>query len=114
MAKPELEFHDSDFVPWKPVEGEVGGVYEKILSFDPDDGSKTRLLKTEPGVVKTKILVHEYWEEAIVLEGTITDRTLGKTFGKGYYVCRPPGMKHGPFKTDTGSLLFEIHTYKKK
>jgi hypothetical protein len=112
MAKPELEFHDTDFIPWTPVEGEVPGVMEKILSRDTD-GGKTRLLKTPPGTVKKKRLKHDYWEEAFIVEGTVTDMTLNKTFGKGYYTCRPPGMEHGPFKTDTGSLVFEVHYYKK-
>ena len=113
MAKPEMEFHDTDILSWTPVQGEVVGTYEKILSVDPVDGSYTRLIKNEPGVVKTKVLSHDHWEEVLVLEGSITDITLGKTFSKGYYNCRPPGMKHGPFKTDTGSICFEFHYFKK-
>ena len=112
MAKPELEFHDTELIPWVPVEGQGPGVYEKILSRDPADGSFTRLIRTEPGVTKP-VLVHDHWEEVYILEGTITDLSLNKTFKAGYYACRPPGMKHGPFKTDIGSMSFEVKYYKK-
>ena len=27
------------------------------------------------------------------------------------YACRPPGVSHGPFKSENGCLLFEIHYY---
>jgi hypothetical protein len=30
----------------------------------------------------------------------------------GYYACRPPGMKHGPFFHPTGALCLEIRTRK--
>lgn len=112
MAKPELEFFDSDIIPWTPVEGAGPGVYEKILSKDPETGDYTRLIKSEPGVVKTKVLSHDHWEEVWVVEGSLVDMTLNRTFKAGFYACRPPGMKHGPFKTDTGSICFEFRYYK--
>ena len=42
MPKPEYEFH----VPqgeWRPAGGEVDGIWEQILSFNPDNGDYTRL-----------------------------------------------------------------------
>ena len=38
MAKPELEFFNTEIIPWKPIEGSPGQ-YEKILSRDPKTGS---------------------------------------------------------------------------
>jgi hypothetical protein len=35
----------------------------------------------------------------------------GTKFAPNTYACRPPGAKHGPFRSDTGCLLFEIHYY---
>jgi len=38
MAKPELEYFDTETIPWKPSENSPGQ-YEKILSKDPETGS---------------------------------------------------------------------------
>ena len=27
------------------------------------------------------------------------------------YACRPPGVHHGPFKSDNGCILYELHYY---
>ena len=38
MAKPELDYFDTEIITWKPIEGSPGQ-YEKILSKDPETGS---------------------------------------------------------------------------
>ena len=35
----------------------------------------------------------------------------GESFEAPTYACRPPGVHHGPFKSDRGCLLYEIHYY---
>ena len=60
------------------------------------------------------VLTHEFWEEVWIIEGTLTDLTLGKTFTASSYACRPPGMKHGPYRSDTGVLMFEIRYFLNK
>jgi hypothetical protein len=35
----------------------------------------------------------------------------GESFAPGTYACRPPGAVHGPFKSNRGCLLLEIHYY---
>jgi hypothetical protein len=35
----------------------------------------------------------------------------GKQFHDPTYACLPPGVYHGPFKSEKGCLLFEIHYY---
>lgn len=35
----------------------------------------------------------------------------GETFKAPTYACRPPCVHHGPFKSDGGRMLFEIHYY---
>jgi len=105
MAKPELDYFDTEIIPWKPIKGSPGQ-YEKILSSDPETGSYTRLLFSEPDLEKLiseegrssgRVLLHDdMWEEVFVVKGTIFDITLNKTSRAGYYACRPPGMKHGP------------------
>ena len=35
----------------------------------------------------------------------------GESFEAPTYACRPPGVHHGPFKSERGCLLYEIHYY---
>jgi hypothetical protein len=109
MAKPTLEFH-VPVGPWVAIEGPVAGVWAKTLAEDPDTGDSTRLLRFDPGVDTTAqgIRIHDYWEEVYLLEGDLTDLRLNQTFGAGMYACRPPGMPHGPWRTDRGALMLEM------
>ncbi|MFE9002721.1 hypothetical protein ACFYOY_11325 [Streptomyces sp. NPDC007875] len=36
------------------------------------------------------------------------DLTLGRTFSRGFYACRPPGMPHGPWVTEEGVTMLVI------
>ena len=35
----------------------------------------------------------------------------GTCFGPNTYACRPPGTPHGPFRSEKGCLLLELHYY---
>jgi hypothetical protein len=111
MQKPELEFFDTEMVQWKPVPGSQAGVFEKILSRDEETGSYTRLLKFSPGLRLQDTLVHDFWEEVFILEGALVDRAKGKTFTRGMYACRPPGMVHGPYDIPFGCVTLETRYY---
>lgn len=119
MPKAELEFFDVDQRPWKPVHGSVGfgvqgeGIWEKILSRDEETEDYTRLVRFDPGVETHEVITHPFWEEVIILEGHLIDKTLNKEFTKGMYACRSPGMRHGPYRTPHGCMTFEIRYYKK-
>jgi len=104
-----LEFHIPP-EPWMAVEGPVDGVWVKMLAEDSDTGDYTRLLRFDPGVNTRRLGVrtHAYWEEVYILEGDLTDLQLNQTFGAGMYACRPPGMPHGPWRTERGVLMLEI------
>jgi hypothetical protein len=109
MPKPEIEFTDSDTAfAWRPVENSIPGIMEKILSHDPQTGDHTRLLKFPPGTETTETLIHDFWEEVWILEGSLHDNAKKETYLPGYYACRPPGMIHGPYKVPYGCLMFEI------
>ncbi|HUK40392.1 MAG TPA: cupin domain-containing protein [Candidatus Acidoferrales bacterium] len=116
MAKPEIEFSEMAAVPWTPVQagsGVVGkGISEKVLSRD-ESGDTTRLLRLERGVESDEVITHDFWEEVIILEGSLIDKRLNKEFTKGMYACRPPGMIHGPYKAPQGCTTFEIRYFKK-
>ena len=113
MPKPELEFSDAADRPWVPVSGSAAagaggpGIEEKVLSGDPTTGDLTRLLRFAPGVRTSETIAHDFWEEVLIVDGSLMDLTLGRTFTAGMYACRPPGMKHGPYASPDGALLFE-------
>jgi hypothetical protein len=119
--KPHLEFHRLDLDKgWVTPEGYPSGIQQKILASDLDEGrkmgSRTRLLRFKPGVYTTAPFIHDHWEEVYLLEGDLTvgNDTQGKggeSFKAPTYACRPPGAAHGPFKSERGCMLYEIHYY---
>ncbi|WCB92272.1 hypothetical protein DSM104299_00962 [Baekduia alba] len=112
MPKPELEFH-RPMGAWETPPGSVApGVSEQILASDPEGGAYTRLLRFDPGADSTLngVQVHDFWEEVYIVSGDITDLTLGERFTAGMYACRPPGMRHGPWRSDGGVLMLEIRS----
>jgi hypothetical protein len=103
--KQELEFFDVSGLPWK----EIGpGLAEKTLAGEPGTPAHTRLLRFDPGTVTSETLTHDFWEELWILEGSLTDLRLEQTFTAGMYACRPPGMEHGPWRTEDGCITFEV------
>jgi len=81
-----------------------------------DRGSRSRLLRFDPGVFTTAPFVHDHWEEVYLMSGDLivgndADGNGGEAFQPNTYACRPPGAYHGPFKSAKGCMLFEIHYY---
>src|SRR5437763_8503852 len=115
MSKPEIEFTPVENTGWTACTGSVRGLQERILARDPVAGVATRMLRFAPGTDTTPngVVVHDFWEEVSILEGSLHDISLGKTFPAGTYACRPPGMKHGPWRAPQGCLTFEVRYYSK-
>jgi len=121
MNKPHLEFHKIDMNKgWATPSGYPAGIEQKILASDLDEtrkmGSRTRLLRFAPGVFTTSPFVHDHWEEVYLVSGDLivgndAKGNGGEPFEAPTYACRPPGVHHGPFKSDRGCLLYEIHYY---
>ena len=119
--KGHQEFHGVDMKEgFHTVPGYPWGFSEKILAGTLDEknkvGNRTRILKIEPGAYSTVPFVHEYWEEVYVISGDLivgNDKNGkgGARFGPNTYACRPPGTLHGPFRSETGCLLLELHYY---
>ena len=115
------EFHALDMNSgWEVPRGYPSGIQQKILSGLLDEtqrrGSRTRLLRFAPGVFTTAPFVHEYWEEVYLLSGDLTvgndaQGNGGTAFQPNTYAVRPPGAVHGPFKSETGCMLLEIHYF---
>ena len=110
MAKPEREFFATNTVAFTPCAGDVDTLTESILATDPETGVATSLMRFAPGTDTTPngVQAHEFWEEVYIVEGSITDLRLHETFTAGMYACRPPGMAHGPWRSDGGCLTFQV------
>jgi hypothetical protein len=121
MNKPHIEFTPVDMKQgWHTPPGYPAGIKQKILASDLDEvkkmGGRTRLLSFEPGVYTTAPFVHDHWEEVYLVSGDLTvgndaQGKGGESFAAPTYACRPPGVYHGPFKSEKGCMLYEIHYY---
>jgi hypothetical protein len=121
VNKEHKEFHQVDLTSgWEMPAGYPRGIEQKILSGGLDEknkrGTRSRLLRFAPGVFTTTPFVHEYWEEVYLVSGDLTvgndaQGRGGTPFPPNTYACRPPGAYHGPFKSENGCMLFELHYY---
>lgn len=121
INKVHREFHTLDMSSgWETPEGYPPGVQQKILSGALDEkqgsGTRTRLLRFAPGTYTTAPVWHNYWEEVFVLSGEFIvgndeNGQGGEKFPANTYCCRPPLVVHGPFKSQTGCMLYEIHYF---
>jgi hypothetical protein len=121
VNKSHDEFHTLDMTTgWEVPAGYPTGIKQKILSGALDEtnkrGSRTRLLKFDAGTYTTKPFVHDYWEEVFLVSGDLTvgndeAGNGGDAYAPFTYACRPPGAVHGPFKSEKGCLLLEIHYF---
>jgi hypothetical protein len=115
------EFRAVDMnVGWETPPGYPAGIAQKVLSGSLDEmnksGTRTRIVRFAPGAFTTKPFVHDYWEEVFLFSGNLTigndaQGKGGEAFAPLTYAVRPPGVYHGPFKSENGCLLFEIHYY---
>ncbi len=121
VNKAHIEFIGLDMDEgWEVPDGYPEGIQQKILSGSLDEvnkrGSRTRLLRFQPGVYTTSPFVHTYWEEVYLMSGDLivgNDESGmgGEAFEPNTYACRPPGAYHGPFKSENGCVLLEIHYF---
>lgn len=123
MANPKIhdEFHAVDLsTGWEVPEGYPEGIKQKILAGKLDEkagnGHRTRLLRIDPGTFTTEPFIHDYWEEVYLLSGDLivgndANGNGGEVFQPNTYACRPPGAPHGPFKSENGCMIYEIHYY---
>ena len=115
IDKEYREFHQVAMAAddWHVPPGYPEGIEQKILAGALDEagrrGNRTRLLRFKPGAFTTRPFIHDYWEEVYVVSGDL--RMGSESFMTDSYACRPPGVLHGPFRSDRGCVLLEIHYY---
>ena len=123
IRKEHKEFHavDLDGDGWHSPPGYPPGIEQKILAGSLDEvnktGSRTRLLRFAPGAYTDGAI------RARLLGRGLSDlggphrrrrepgRNAHRSFAPNTYACRPPGIYHGPFKSEKGCLLLELHYY---
>ncbi len=121
VNKPHREFQAVDMTTgWTTPAGYPTGIEQKILAGTLDEerrsGSRTRLLRFCPEVFTTAPSFTNIGKRSTLIEGDLTvgndaEGKGGESFAPGTYACRPPGAVHGPFKSNSGCLLLEIHYY---
>ena len=121
ITKEHKEFYPIEMEGgWQSPPGYPDGVQQKILSGALDEsaktGTRTRLLRFLPGAFTTAPFLHDYWEEVCLISGDLTvgndaQGNGGEGFQPFTYAVRPPGVSHGPFKSEAGCVLLEIHYY---
>ncbi len=99
---------------WQPVP-ETAGIAVKPLSGALDEaagqGFRTRYVRILPGGETFAAFTHPYWEEALLVEGVVTQKETGVTLKAPAYVIRPPGTPHGPIRSETGCLMIETQYF---
>ena len=79
-------------------------------------GMRTRLVRFAPGAATRVPFLHDYHEEVYLVSGD-QSRLDVATFERrdthltGTYLVRPAGTDHGPFSSEAGCVLLEIHYY---
>jgi hypothetical protein len=121
IQKEHKEFYTVDLsTGWETPPGYPEGIQQQILTGYLDEknkrGFRTRHLRFAPGVYTTAPFVHDYWEEVYLVSGDLIvgndeNGNGGRSFPPNTYACRPPGTLHGPFKSEHGCLLLEVHIY---
>lgn len=93
-----------------PSEDYRTGVMVKVLRVDPDTGSSTHLAGLLPGWFMPGLEVHPVYEENYCLSGDVHIGMVGDgpgyTMTEGVYLCRPPGIAHGPILSKNGNVNF--------
>jgi quercetin dioxygenase-like cupin family protein len=86
------------------------GVMVKVLRVDPDTGASTHLAGLLPGWFMPGLEVHPVYEENYCLSGDVHIGLVGDkpgyTMTEGVYLCRPPGIAHGPVLSKNGNVNF--------
>jgi quercetin dioxygenase-like cupin family protein len=95
---------------WSPIEGLEEHAEELTLAIDNETGDYTRLTRFKPGADTSEFGAksHNYPEEIMIMEGRIYDAAFDRWLEAGDYASRPPGEKHGQFKSEDGCVVLEI------
>ena len=84
------------------------GIFVKVLHVDPETRASTHLAGLMPGWYAEGIEEHPVYEENYCLQGDVLIGEVGGepgyTMVVGSYMCRPPGVRHGPLASKNGNV----------
>jgi quercetin dioxygenase-like cupin family protein len=88
-----------------PIEGPVPGILVKMLRNVPATGGMTLLMTIPPGWHEPRSEHHDCHEESFKLDGDIwiMENGVEQVLNTGDYFYRPPRIKHGPMRTESGT-----------
>ena len=91
-------------------------VIEDTLNTDTKTGVRTRFVRFNAGAGTKTVFIHDYHEEVYLVSGDQIlldkDSLLNKQkYTTGAYFLRPAVTNHGPFCSENGCILLEIHYY---
>lgn len=90
-------------------------IFKDTLDTVNKTGVRTRLVRFHPGGGTREIYTHDYHEEVYLIEGDQTEVAAPgrpqRTYRDGGYFFRAAHTEHGPFYSEQGCLLFEVHYY---
>lgn len=114
----KFEVIEQALAQWQAVPSERDislTVFKDSLDANNRTGIRTRLVRFHPGGGTREIYTHDYHEEVYLIEGDQTEVAApgraAKTYGPGDYFFRAANTEHGPFHSERGCLLFEVHYY---
>ncbi|ELW9527449.1 MULTISPECIES: cupin [Burkholderia] len=105
---------------WEHPAAFEDGIDQVVLVDTLDEhakrGIRTRIVRFDPGAGTRVPFLHDYHEEVHLIDGDqslvdVATRGYRATYREGSYFVRPAGTPHGPFRSDAGCLLLEIHYY---
>jgi uncharacterized RmlC-like cupin family protein len=105
---------------WESPKGFDDGIEQFVVKNTLDEvnksGVRTRFVRFEAGAKTSVKFLHDYHEEVYLVEGDQILLDAGnlepkEQYKSGEYFMRPAGTYHGPFTSEKGCVLFEIHYY---
>ncbi|MBL8630268.1 MAG: DUF4437 domain-containing protein [Rhodospirillaceae bacterium] len=109
MARPHIEFIQSQAVPWIPQDDTCArpGAFAKTLSADPDTGAATLVVKYPAGWHLDTAHYLESDEEFFIFKGALWVGSV--EYKTGDYAYLPAGMPRPSMHSDTGAVVLTFH-----
>jgi quercetin dioxygenase-like cupin family protein len=109
MARPHIEFIQSQALPWKTLGADAArpGAEAKALSFDPETRAATAIIRYPAGWAIREAHYLDSDEEFYVLEGELWVGSVA--YRKGDYAYLPAGMPRPGMHSDLGAAVLTYH-----
>lgn len=113
---PDVAFTEIDMKDpsWHTPDGYPASITQLILVDTLDAAARTGMraliMRFEAGARTNGAIVHDEAEDVFVFSGDLivcgTDGDPSVTYTAPVFACRPGGVRHGPFASQTGCLMY--------